>query len=136
MSNLIEQDAQELADDLGFDLKKLPYGFQFRIGKLILNYYNTTSTVVISKPKQGQKVKKNIAFNKLKPMLKKLKSEIDVGKPITGEQAISFVLSGVEIKHKRIGESEWRRDDVRKLPLDSFLNKTFVFELGVTKWVI
>lgn len=133
MSNLIEQDAQELADELGFDLKKLPYGFQFRIGKLILNFYNTTSTVVICKPKQAQKVKKNISFSKLKPMLKKLKGEINVGKPITGEQAISFILSGIEIKHKRVGEVEWRRDDVRKLPLDSFLNKTFTFELKESK---
>lgn len=129
MTEFIEEEMQELADSLGFDLKKLPYGFQFRIGKLVLNYYHTTSTVVISKPKQGQKVKKNISFDKLKPMLKKLESEIKVGNPVTGEQAISFILSGIEIKHKRVGESEWRRDDVKKLPLNSFLNKTFVFEL-------
>lgn len=133
MSDLIEQDVQELADELGFDLKKLPYGFQFRIGKLALNYYNTTNTVVISKPKSVQKVKKNIPFSKIKPMLKKLKGEIDTDKSITGEQAINFIMSGVEIKHKRVGESEWRMDDVRKLPLGSFLNKTFVFKIGETK---
>lgn len=129
MSELIELKMQELADDLEFDLKKLPYGFQFRIGKLILNYYHTKGTVVTSKPNSSQKVKKNVSQDKLKSMLKKLKLEIKSSNPITGEQAINFILSGVEVKHKRLGEDSWRRDDVKKLPLDSFLNKTFVFEL-------
>ena len=62
-------------------------------------------------------------------MLKKLKSNIVADKPITGEQAINFVISGVSVKHKRLGENEWRKDDISKLPLNSFLNKTFVFEL-------
>ena len=119
------EEMQELADKLGFDLKKLPYGYQFRIGKLILNYYDTTGTVVTSKPKESQKVKKNISAS----MLKKLKSNIVADKPITGEQAINFVISGVSVKHKRLGENEWRKDDISKLPLNSFLNKTFVFEL-------
>jgi len=125
----LEQDMQCLADKLGFDLKKLPYGYQFRIGKLILSYYNTTNTVVTSKPKQAQEVKKNVGQSQIESMLKKLKGEIKVGNPITGEQAISFILANVSVKHKRVGESEWRKNDVRKLPLDSFLNKTFVFEL-------
>ena len=30
---LMREEAQEIADKLGFDLKKLPYGYQFRIGK-------------------------------------------------------------------------------------------------------
>ena len=123
------EEMQELADKLGFDLKKLPYGYQFRIGKLILNYYDTTGTVVTSKPKSKQQVKKRVSISKIESMLKELKSEIETSKPITGEQAINFVIAGVSVKHKRLGENEWRKDDISKLPLNSFLNKTFVFEL-------
>lgn len=123
------EEMQELADKLGFDLKKLPYGYQFRIGKLILNYYDTTGTVVTSKPKESQKVKKNVPTSSIESMLEKLKSNIVADKPITGEQAINFVVAGVSVKHKRLGENEWRKDDISKLPLNSFLNKTFVFEL-------
>lgn len=57
---------QILADKLGFDLKKLPYGYQFRIGKLVLNYYDTTGTVVISKPKSEPKVKRMFQNQSLK----------------------------------------------------------------------
>lgn len=124
------EEMQELADKLGFDLKKLPYGYQFRIGKLILNYYDTTGTVVTSKPKEKQKVKRNVSQSQIEQMLKKLKGgEKASEKTITGEQAINFVIAGVSVKHKRLGENEWRKDDISKLPLNSFLNKTFIFEL-------
>lgn len=127
--NELEQDVQILADKHGFDLKKLPYGYQFRIGKLVLNYYNTTGSVVISKPKSPQKVKKNVSFSKVERMLIDLKGEVKASNSITGEQAVSLVMTGMAVKHKRLGESEWRKDDISKLPLNSFLNKTFVFEL-------
>ena len=54
----MREEAQEIADKLGFDLKKLPYGYQFRIKKLILNYYDITGTVVTIKPKntKGEKI--------------------------------------------------------------------------------
>lgn len=123
------EEAQCLADKHGYDLKKLPYGYQFRIGKLILNYYNTTGTVVISKPKSDQKTKKNVSFSKVEGMLVKLKSNIIPDVFISGEQAINFIMVGVGVRHKRLGEHEWRKDDITKLPLNSFLNKTFVFEL-------
>lgn len=126
----MREEAQEIADKLGFDLKKLPYGYQFRIGKLILNYYDTTGTVVTIKPKEYQKVKKNVPFSKIEEMLKKLKSHIKSENLINGEQAVNLLISGINVKHKRLGESEWRKDDVKKLPLASFLNKTFVFEIG------
>lgn len=126
----MNEEMQMLADKLGFDLKKLPYGYQFRIGKLVLNYYDTTGTVVISKPKTEPKVKKNVPESKLESMLKKLKGNIDTKKPITGEQAISFIIAGVSVKHKRVGEQDWRTQNIKTLPLDSFLNKTFTFELG------
>lgn len=126
----MNEEMQMLADKLGFDLKKLPYGYQFRIGKLVLNYYDTTGTVVISKPKSEPKVKKNVPESKLESMLKKLKGNIDTKKPITGEQVISFVIAGVSVKHKRVGEEDWRTQNIKTLPLDSFLNKTFIFELG------
>lgn len=126
----MNEEMQTLADKLGFDLKKLPYGYQFRIGKLVLNYYDTTGTVVISKPKSEPKVKKNVPESKLESMLKKLKGNIDAKKPITGEQAISFVITGISVKHKRVGEEDWRTQNIKMLPLDSFLNKTFTFELG------
>lgn len=126
----MNEEMQILADKLGFDLKKLPYGYQFRIGKLVLNYYDTTGTVVISKPKTEPKVKKNVPESKLETMLKKLKGNIDTKKPITGEQAINFVIAGVSVKHKRVGEEDWRTQNIKMLPLDSFLNKTFTFELG------
>lgn len=126
----MNEEMQLLADKLGFDLKKLPYGYQFRIGKLVLNYYDTTGTVVISKPKSEPKVKKNVPESKLESMLKKLKGNIDTKKPITGEQAINFVIAGVLVKHKRVGEEDWRTQNIKNLPLDSFLNKTFTFELG------
>lgn len=125
-----QEQCQELADKHGFDLKKLPYGFQFRIGKLILNYYNTTGSVVISEPKKSQKVKKHVQFEKIDSMLEKLKGGIKAAKPITGEQAINFVIAGVAVKHKRMGEQDWRTQNIKNLPLDSFLNKKFVFELG------
>lgn len=130
MSGLIIEEMQEIADEIGFDLRKLPYGFQFRIGKLVLNYYHTTKTVVTSQPKSDQKVKKDVSIPKLKTMLKKLKGKVKADNLILGEVAISVVLGGGNVKHKRVGESEWRRDDIRKLPLNSFLNKTFIFELG------
>lgn len=130
MTTNLQEQCQELADKHGFDLKKLPYGFQFRIGKLILNYYNTTGSVVISEPKKSQKVKKRVAFEKIDSMLEKLKGGIKSSKPITGEQAINFIIAGVTVKHKRMGEQEWRTQNIKSLPLDSFLNKTFVFELG------
>ncbi len=126
----MNEEMQTLADKLGFDLKKLPYGYHFRIGKLVLNYYDTTGTVVISKPKSEPKVKKNVPESKLESMLKKLKGNIDTKKPITGEQAINFVIAGVSVKHKRVGEEDWRTQNIKMLPLDSFLNKTFTFELG------
>ena len=126
----MNEEMQILADKLGFDLKKLPYGYQFRIGKLVLNYYDTTGTVVISKPKSEPKVKRNVPESKLESMLKKLKGNIDTKKLITGEQAISFIIAGVSVKHKRVGEQDWRTQNIKTLPLDSFLNKTFTFELG------
>ena len=126
----MNEEMQILADKLGFDLKKLPYGYQFRIGKLILNYYDTTGTVVISKPKSEPKVKKNVPESELETMLKKLKGNIDTKKPITGEQAINFVIAGVSVKHKRVDEEDWRTQNIKTLPLESFLNKTFIFELG------
>lgn len=126
----MNEEMQILADKLGFDLKKLPYGYQFRIGKLVLNYYDTTGTVVISKPKSEPRVKKNVPESKLESMLKKLKGNIDTKKPITGEQAINFIIAGVSVKHKRVGEEDWRTQNIKTLPLDSFLNKTFTFELG------
>lgn len=129
MSNLIENEAQELADKFGFDLKKIPYGYQFRIGKIILNYYETTGTVVTCVPKQAQKVKRNIQVSQIGKMLKKLKGDLITDDTMTGEQAISLVLAGIKIKHKRLGEPDWRKADIKKLTLDSFLNKTFVFEL-------
>lgn len=126
----MNEEMQMLADKFGFDLKKLRYGYQFRIGKLVLNYYNTTGTVVISKPKSEPKVKKNVPESKLESMLKKLKGNVDTKKPITGEQAINFVIAGIPVKHKRVCEEDWRTQNIKMLPLDSFLNKTFTFELG------
>ncbi len=126
----MNEEMQILADKLGFDLKKLPYGYQFRIGKLVLNYYDTTGTVVINKPKSEPKVKRNVSESKLESMLKKIKGNIDTKKPITGEQAIGFVIAGVSVRYKRVGEEDWRTQNIKTLPLDSFLNKTFIFELG------
>ena len=37
---------------------------------LILNYYDITGTVVTIKPKEYQKVKKNVPFSKIEEMLK------------------------------------------------------------------
>lgn len=130
MDDLILEEMQELADDLGFDLKKMVYGFQFRVGKLILNYYHTTGSVVTCKPKQAQKVKKNIPRNKIRSMLIELKGEIKDENIIDGEKAIALILAGIDVKHKRVGEDDWRRDDICKLPINSFINKTFVFKIG------
>lgn len=130
MSNITEQEVQELADKTGFDLKKLPYGFQFRIGKIVVNYYNTTGTVVSSQPKQNQKVKKNVSFDKLEKILKKIKESGFPEDFISGEHALNLTLSGIKVNFKRSGEVEWREGDIGGLPLNSFLNKTFVFKIG------
>lgn len=129
MNSLIEE-AQQLADELGFDLKKIPYGFQFRLGRTIVSYYETTGSTVISHPKQNQKVKKCVKFSELKGILLKLKPKVDNVDFISGEKAVPLVMAGVNVKHRRCGESEWRSQDILNLPLHSFLNKTFEFKIG------
>lgn len=69
---MIEQEIQELADSLGFDLKKLPYGYKFKLGKASADYYHTTGTLVVCPPKKQQFVKKHVDIVELGLALKKL----------------------------------------------------------------
>lgn len=128
-----QEDMQCLADEMGFDLKKLPYGYQFRVGKQILNYYHTTKTVVICKPKSKQEVIKFVPISSVKTMLKGMKKEVSVKRQLTGDKAIALVMSGVEIKHKKIGEKDWRKDNIQNLPVSAFMNGNFIFKLDVKK---
>lgn len=118
---------QQLADKYDFDLKKIPYGFQFRIGKLVVNFYDTTGTIVICEPKKSQVVQKRKTIGDVESILKSLSFKVSSDDLIDGKQAIKLIRKGKAVLHRVRGESSWRNLNTRELPLKHFLDGKFEF---------